>query len=230
MWWFNFDGGEGDNDEDAFSYVHPLERGAEGVYEYRSGDSATIHLPGGKEIVLHEVVVRAREASADLIVGSLWFEVGWSARSRRVSPRCPDGPDEVRRRGFVRGRPGANPCDADDAVHVQRRVVHDRLRTLWRALVAAPIARRRAANCTWGSCDRPPLIDQSFRYASVNGTDTLPTVTAGMRRFSTDLGDDIGSVVEGVVDGVVPGNQFKRRSRSARLRKGRHGLPSRAAW
>jgi hypothetical protein len=54
-------------------------------------------------------------------------------------------------------------------------------------------------------------LDQSFRYASVNGTDTLPTVTAGMRRFSTDIDDDIGSVVQGVVDGVLPGSQFKRR-------------------
>ena len=48
MWWFNFDGGEGDDDEDMFSYVHPLERGAEAVYEYRSGDSARIRLPGGE--------------------------------------------------------------------------------------------------------------------------------------------------------------------------------------
>jgi hypothetical protein len=78
MWWFNFDGDDNhDNDDETpFSYVNPLERGAEAVYEYRSGDSALVRLPGNKEIRLREITVRAREASSDLIIGSLWFDTG----------------------------------------------------------------------------------------------------------------------------------------------------------
>jgi len=63
-------------------------------------------------------------------------------------------------------------------------------------------------------------IDQSFRYSSVNGTDSLPTVSGSTRRFNSDFGDDISQMVEGVVDGVVPGTQFERRRRTLNCERG----------
>jgi hypothetical protein len=219
MWWFNFDGGEGDNDEDAFSYVHPLERGAESVYEYRSGDSATIRLPGSKEIVLHEVVVRAREASADLIVGSLWFESGGQLVRAAFRPAAPmdltkfadedsfeDVPAPIRATLLTPFTFNVEAFTIDYGLYGGR---------WW-----LPRSQTARGELHMGFVRSTATLDQSFRYASVNGTDTLPTVTTGMRRFSTDIGDDIGSVVEGVVDGVVPGNQFKRRSRAFDCAKG----------
>ena len=211
MWWFNFDGGEGDNDEDAFSYVHPLERGAEAVYEYRSGDSALIHLPGGKEIVLQEVVVRAREASADLIVGSLWFESGGQLVRAAFRPAAPmdlkkfvdddsfeDVPAPIRATLLTPFSFNVEAFTIDYGLYGER---------WW-----LPRSQTARGELHMGFVRSTATLDQSFRYASVNGTDTLPTVTAGMRRFSTDVDDDIGSVVQGVVDGVVPGSQFKRRN------------------
>ena len=219
MWWFNFDGGEGDNDEDGFSYVNPLERGAEAVYEYRSGDSATIRLPGGKEIVLNEVVVRAREASEDLIVGSLWFESGGQVVRAAFRPAAPmdmmkfvgedsdeDIPAPVRATLLTPFTFDIEAFTIDYGLYGER---------WW-----LPRSQTARGELRMGFVRSTATLDQSFRYASVNGTDTIPTVSAGMRRFSTDLGDDIGSVVTGVVDGVVPGHQFNRRSRSLDCAKG----------
>ena len=213
MWWSNFDDGEGDGDEDPFSYVHPLERGAEAVYEYRSGDSATIRLPGGKEIVLHEVVVRAREASADLIVGSLWFESGGQLVRAAFRPAAPtdlkkfadedsfeDVPTPIRATLLTPFTFNVEAFTIDYGLFGER---------WW-----LPRSQTARGELHMGFVRSTVTLDQSFRYASVNGTDTLPTVTEGMRRFSTDIGDDIGSVVEGVVDGVIPGKQFKRRNRA----------------
>ncbi len=219
MWWFNFDGGEGDVDEDAFSYVHPLERGAEAVYEYRSGDSARIRLPGGKEIALQEVVVRAREASQDLIVGSLWFESGGQLVRAAFRPAAPmdmmkfvgedsyeDIPAPVRATLLT-------PFTFDfEAFTIDYGLYGERW---W-----LPRSQTARGELRMGFVRSTATLDQSFRYASVNGTDTLPTLTAGMRRFSPDFGNDVESVVEGVVDGVVPGSQFKRRSRSLDCAKG----------
>jgi hypothetical protein len=219
MWWFNFDGGEGDNDEDAFSYVHPLERGAESVYEYRSGDSATIRLPGGKEIVLQEVVVRAREASEDLIVGSLWFESGGQLVRAAFRPAAPMDLTKVVGEDSFEDVPAPvratllTPFSFDvEAFTIDYGLYGERW---W-----LPRSQTARGQLRMGFVRSTATLDQSFRYASVNGTDTLPTVSAGMRRFSTDVGDDIGSVVQGVVDGVVPGSQFKRRSRPLDCAKG----------
>ena len=213
MWWFNFDGGEGDNDEDAFSYVHPLERGAEAVYEYRSGDSATIRLPGGKEIVLHEVVVRAREASPDLIVGSLWFESSGQLVRAAFRPAAPmdlkkivdddsfeDVPAPIRATLLTPFSFDVQAFTIDYGLYGER---------WW-----LPRSQSARGELHMGFVRSTATLDQSFRYASVNGTDTLPSLTGGMRRLSTDIGDDIGSVVQGAVDAVVPGSQFKRQRRA----------------
>jgi len=219
MWWFNFDGGEGDNDEDTFSYVNPLERGAEAVYEYRSGDSAMIHLPGGKEIVLKEVVVRAREASDDLIVGSLWFESGGQLVRAAFRPAAPMNMMKIVGEDSFEDVPAPiratllTPFSFDiEAFTIDYGLYGERW---W-----LPRSQTARGELRMGFVRSTATLDQSFRYASVNGTDTLPSLSAGMRRVSTDVGDDIGSVVEGVVDGVVPGRQFRRRSRAIDCAKG----------
>ena len=219
MWWFNFDGGEGDVDEDAFSYVHPLERGAEAVYEYRSGDSATIRLPGGTQITLHEVIVRAREASADLITGSLWFEAGGQLVRAAFRPAAPmdmmkvagedsfeDVPAPIRATILTPFTFDVSSFTIDYGLYGER---------WW-----LPRSQTARGELRMGFMRSTGTIDQTFRYASVNGTDSLPTVAAGMRRFSTDFGGDVGQVVEGVVDGVVPGRQFRRRERPLPCDKG----------
>lgn len=218
MWWFNFNGGD-DSDDDAFSYVHPLERGAESVYEFRSGDSARIVLPGGKDITLHEVTVRAREASADLINGSLWFESGGQLVRAAFRPAIPMDMMKVVGDDSFEDVPAAvratllNPFTFDvESFTIDYGLYGERW---W-----LPRSQSARGELRMGFVRSTATIDQSFRYSSVSGTDSLPTVTAGMRRFSGDFGDDVGLVVQGVVDGVVPGNQFNRRERRLECQKG----------
>jgi hypothetical protein len=213
MWWFNFDGGEGDKDDDAFAYVHPLERGAESVYEYRSGDSATIRLPGDKQIVLREVTVRAREASADLIVGSLWFESGGQLVRAAFRPAAPMDMMKIVGEDSFEDVPAAiratimTPYTFDvESFTIDYGLYGGRW---W-----LPRSQTARGELRMGFIRSTATIDQSFRYTSVNGTDSIPRASAAMRRMSTDFGGDVGAIVEGVVDGVVPGSQFRRRART----------------
>jgi hypothetical protein len=65
---------------DAFPHAedwieHPLERGAEALYEYSLGDSLSIRLPDRSVVLLREVRVRPRRPESRLIVGSLWLDI-----------------------------------------------------------------------------------------------------------------------------------------------------------
>ena len=213
MWWFNFDGGDGDDHDNPFDYVHPLEAGAEAVYQYQSGDSARIRLPGGDEIVLHEVNVRAREATEDLITGSLWFESGGQLVRAAFRPAAPmdllkfigedsfdDVPAPIRATVLTPYTFDVESFTIDYGLYGGR---------WW-----MPRAQTARGELRMGFIRSTATIDQTFRYASVNGSDSIPTSTFGMRRLSSDFGDDIELAVQGVVDGVVPGRQFRRRDRS----------------
>ena len=208
MWWFNFGGGDVDEDDDAFGYVNPLERGAEGVYEYRSGDSATIRLPGGDDIKLHEIIVRAREASPDLIIGSLWFERAGGQLVRAAFR--PAAPMDMMR---IIGEDSFDDVPAPARAMMTPFIFDVQSFTIDYGLYGGRwwLPRSQTARGTMriGFARSTGTIDQSFRYASVNGTDSIPIVAAGRRRFGTDFGGDVQLMVKGVVDGVVPGQQFR---------------------
>lgn len=211
MWWLNLDGGEGDNDEDAFSYVHPLERGAEAVYEYRSGDSATIRLPGGKDITLQEVSVRAREASADLITGSLWFEAE-SGQLVRAAFR-PAAPMDMLK---IAGEDSFDDVPAPIRATLLTPFLFEMESfTIDYGLYGErwwlPRSQTARGELRMGFMRSTASIDQTFRYASVNGTDSLPAITGSRRRFGRDVGDDVELMVQGIVDGVAPGSPSRRR-------------------
>ncbi|HET7321500.1 MAG TPA: ShlB/FhaC/HecB family hemolysin secretion/activation protein [Longimicrobiaceae bacterium] len=61
-------------DSGDFVFVHPLARGSEADYRFRSGGTTTISLPGGKTIRLRELVVMPRRSDAHLFTGSLWLD------------------------------------------------------------------------------------------------------------------------------------------------------------
>jgi hypothetical protein len=54
--------------------LHPLARGAEAYYHYRTGDSLQIRLPDGRQIQLRELEITARRAEWRAFVGSFWFD------------------------------------------------------------------------------------------------------------------------------------------------------------
>ena len=219
MWWVNMDEDK-DDDEDMFSYVHPLERGAEAVYEYRSGDSALIRLPGGKEISLREVTIHPREASPDLIVGSLWFEAAGGQLVRAAfKPAAPMDMMKVIGEDSFEDVPA--PIRATLLTPAEFTVESFTIEYgLYGERWWLPRSQTARGEMHMGFTRSVATIDQSFRYASVNGTDSLPTVPASARRFGADFGKDVGTVVGGVVDGVVPGKQFKRRDDTLDCAKG----------
>ncbi len=55
--------------------VNPLARGAEAYYTFRTGDSVSFRLPDGHTIQLRELEVRPRIAKANVVIGSLWFDI-----------------------------------------------------------------------------------------------------------------------------------------------------------
>ena len=211
MWWFNVGGGDIDEDDDdtPVSYVNPLERGAEALYEYRSGDSAVIRLPGDKSITLQEVGVRAREASPDLISGSLWFDTATGQLVRAAfRPAAP-----VNMMTII-GEDAFEDVPAPARAMMTPFIFDIESFTVDYGLYGGrwwlPRTQAARGQMRIGFARSTATIDQSFRYASVNGTDTLPTVPPGRGRFATNFGNDISLMAKGVVEGVVPGTQFRR--------------------
>lgn len=54
--------------------LHPLATGAEAYYRYKSGDSIQIRLPDGRQIQLREIEITARRPEWRAFVGSFWFD------------------------------------------------------------------------------------------------------------------------------------------------------------
>ena len=55
--------------------LHPLAKGAEAYYRYKSGDSLQIRLPDGRQIQLRELEITARRPEWRAFVGSFWFDI-----------------------------------------------------------------------------------------------------------------------------------------------------------
>jgi hypothetical protein len=71
-------------DAGAEAIIHPLGDGAEAYYTYSSGDSVVFRLPGGRQILVRELRVQPRKSAWNLVVGSLWFDVGTGQLVRGV--------------------------------------------------------------------------------------------------------------------------------------------------
>jgi hypothetical protein len=83
---------------------HPLARGSEADYRFRSGDTTTIRLPDGRTIRLLELQLLPRRSDPHLVSGSLWLEADSHAVVRAVLRLA-------RPYDFVRD---ARPSDEDD--------------------------------------------------------------------------------------------------------------------
>lgn len=150
--------------------VHPLAVGAEAYYRYATGDSVSFELPDGGTIRLRELRIEAREPRWNLIVGSFWFDVA-SAQLVRAAYRLAipmdivevaeaDGDDDIPR--WLR------PMTATIAGITVEYGLHGGRWWLPRTQYAdgeAVVSVMRV----------PFRLEESFRYASVNGLDTLPS-------------------------------------------------------
>ncbi|MEO7683741.1 MAG: hypothetical protein ABIU86_07355, partial [Gemmatimonadaceae bacterium] len=64
--------------------IHPLANGAEAYYTYATGDSVSFQLSSGSRIQLRELIIRPREPKWNVALGSLWFDMASSRLVRAV--------------------------------------------------------------------------------------------------------------------------------------------------
>jgi hypothetical protein len=158
--------------------VHPLAEGAEAYYTYATGDSLSIKLPDARVVRLRSLVIRPREPKWNVIVGTLWFDLE-SAQLVRAGYRFavpmqidafvleqdPTAFDDVP--AWI--KPLMMPMHGEvSAITVEYGMYGGRF---W-------LPRMRSAEGTGqASFVRVPFkIEQSFKYASVNGRDSLPSI------------------------------------------------------
>ena len=169
---------DSENNEDVL--VNPLTAGAEAYYRFQTGDSVSFLLPDGTRARLREVKVEARVPRFDLIVGSLWFDVK-TAQLVRAVYRLSQPMDVVK---FVEAtdaesfedvpkavKPMIFPMSIDVTALTVEYDLHEQ--RWWLPRLETVEGRMRV-----GFMRAPFSVEQSYRYASVNGTDSLPPISA----------------------------------------------------
>jgi len=161
--------------------IHPLANGAEAYYTYATGDSVSFQLPGGKTIQLRELVVRPREPKWNVALGSLWFELGSSRLVRAVfrlaepmdiwaiADEDADDPDDKPPK-WVKAM--ISPMTAKvNSVTVEYGLHEGRF---W-----MPRLQGLEGEAQAGFMHVPFKMEQSFKYASVNGSmPAIPQIAA----------------------------------------------------
>ncbi len=71
-------------DESDFWFAHPLAPGADTLYRFQSGDTLTLSLPDGRQLLTIQLDVLPREADVHRIAGTLWIEPETGALVRAV--------------------------------------------------------------------------------------------------------------------------------------------------
>jgi hypothetical protein len=197
-------------------FVHPLAAGAEAYYQYASGDSVEITLPDGRTVRLRDVTITARRPRWDLLVGSLWFDAATAHLVRAVFR--PSAPFNVM--DFLKDE---EPDDYDDIPRVVRAAMTPMELTVEAFTVEYGLHEQRwwlprfqtvTARARVGFMRMPFTAEQTFDYASVNGTDSLPPVPVSSA--------DSGSRAHRDADAVVHTDSARRAAE-----RDDHGAPRR---
>jgi len=169
---------EDPDDESDEMFANPLGPGAEGNYRYESGDSIRYTLADGSRLLLREVRVRARAPRSDLVVGSLWFDVasGQLVRAAYRPSQTVDIKQFVEQEDstsfedvptFV--KPLIFPMRMDVTGMTVEYGLHEQRWWLPRSQNIEGMVRV-------GFMRVPFSMEESFRYTSVNGIDSLPPI------------------------------------------------------
>ena len=191
-----FTGMENVTDDEGL-FVHPLAEGAESYYRYETGDTISYSLPGGRTIRIVEVNVRAREPAFDLILGSLWFDVGTSQIVRAAYR--PAAPFDIKR--FVEEEEGEE--EFDDVPRAIRPLIFPMIATLEAFTIEYGLHQGRwwlprlqsvTGRMQVGVMRSPFEVLETFSYASVNGAERMPLVVVDTMepRPKTDVQINIG--------------------------------------
>ncbi|MGQ0764248.1 MAG: hypothetical protein ACT4OZ_01110 [Gemmatimonadota bacterium] len=173
--------------------IHPIALGAEAYYRYEAGDSVTITLSDGKLIRLRELRIIPRRPEWKLSVGSFWFDQAngqlvravyrfaaplniWAVAEEEIEreaaeDRAAGRPvDEDRPPGWVKGM--FSPMEAMlEAVTIEYG--------LYGGGYWLPRTQYAEGHAKAGFLRVPFRMEESFRYASVNGPDSVPPAPPG---------------------------------------------------
>ncbi|MBI5600142.1 MAG: hypothetical protein HY944_01100 [Gemmatimonadetes bacterium] len=165
--------------------VHPIAEGSEAYYTYATGDSVIMTLPDQSRITLREIHVEARAPKWNLTVGSFWFDQSTAHLVRAVyrlsvpidvwtMDETKEDMKEVPR--LV--RPIISPLKVGvDAISIEYGLYNGRF---W-----MPKLQVLEAGAQVGMMRVPVQVEQKFRYASVNGLDSLPAFPRPAVRYAT---------------------------------------------
>ena len=176
--------------------IHPLAIGSEAYYRFATGDSITFKLPDGKSIELRELRIEPRRPNWRLSVGSFWFDISTGQLVRaayRMSvemdiwqvadeeAKLDEDEDEVPKIAKAM----LSPMKANlEAVTIDYGLYAGRF---W-----LPRAQAAEGSAQVSFMRVPFRMEESFKYASVNGTDSMPKVPAAPRSIRYSLyGDSV---------------------------------------
>jgi hypothetical protein len=165
--------------------VHPIAEGSEAYYTYESGDSVVMTLPDQQTITLREIRVEARAPKWNLAVGSFWFDQS-SAHLVRAVYRLSVALDiwglEDAKKDFEEVpfwvKPMISPLKVSvDAISIEYGLYNGRF---W-----MPKLQVLEAGGQVSMMRVPVQVEQRFRYASVNGLDSVPAFPRPPVRYAT---------------------------------------------
>ncbi|MFN2399182.1 MAG: hypothetical protein ABR543_11165 [Gemmatimonadaceae bacterium] len=200
--------------------VHPLATGAEAYYQYQSGDSATFELPDGTRIRIRELRVRARRPQWNLIVGSFWFDLA-SAQLVRAVYRQSEPLDIVMlaEQDKESGDDGIprwlRPMTANiESITVEYGLIRGEEGGHW----WLPRIQAAEGHARVSFMRVPFALEESFKYTSVNGRDSLPVVPEVLVAALPDTTDSL-AVADSVGDSADSVNTDSAATRSKASRQ-----------
>ena len=176
--------------------IHPLAIGSEAYYRFATGDSITFTLSDGKTVALRELRIEPRRPNWRLSVGSFWFDVSTGQLVRAAYRMSVEmdiwqvAEEEAKADGDEDEVPVAvkaliSPMKANlEAVTIDYGLYAGRF---W-----LPRAQAAEGSAQVAFMRVPFKMEESFKYASVNGTDSMPKVPAGPKSLRDSLyGDSV---------------------------------------
>jgi hypothetical protein len=164
--------------------VHPIAEGSEAYYTYQTGDSVIMTLPDNSKLTLREIKVEARVPKWNLSVGSFWFDQG-SAHLVRAVYRMSvpidvwsmdEAKEDMKDVPFW-VKPMISPLKVGvDAISIEYGLYNGRF---W-----MPKLQVLEAGAQVSLMRVPVQVEQRFRYASVNGLDSLPAFPRPAVRYA----------------------------------------------
>jgi hypothetical protein len=176
--------------------IHPLAIGSEAYYRFATGDSITFKLPDGKSIELRELRIEPRRPNWRLSVGSFWFDIS-TGQLVRAAYRMSVEMDIWQ----VADEEAKLDKDEDEVPAIAKAMLSPMKANLEAVTIDYGLYAGRfwlpRAQAAEGSAQisfmRVPFkMEESFKYASVNGTDSMPKVPAAPKSIRDSLyGDSV---------------------------------------